>query len=270
MPANRNETDKALRIVFGPVAIVRAIPSREVSVVNIEVPEDFHVEVTNLLYGQDCLITLANLTGATYGVMEPDQVAEKTNQPQTEAAARITAIHGRVAGVKSLASRGISVISVEVPEDFHVEITQMVYGRDVLIMPVKMTAPTPYGVTKGAGQVCSSTVNPKAGTAAPSRVPKAMQMSAALRRQGITGTGGGMIRLPAPMNITRWLGSKCNDESFQEFLEVISAEQAAERVRELCGVESRKDIADDATARAAFMTRIYQPYIASTSGSHPS
>lgn len=232
-----NETKK-IQVAFGPVAIVRAIPSREISVINVEVPEEFHVEVTNLLYRRDVLITLSTFVGAHYGILDPEDVAIK---PAATGAANVdvVAVHGRVSGVRALPSRGVSIISVEVPEEAHVEVTQILYGRDVIVIPVVLGTTTPYGVSDGQGSV--HTPNPRAKTASP---------------HGLSS----LIRLPAPLNLVKWVGARCSEDAFQDFLGVRNEAQAADSVRRTCGIETRKELETNAQAKRIFLEKIYHPF----------
>lgn len=236
------ETEKKLRVAFGPVSIVRAIPSREISVINIEVPEEMHVELTNLVYGRDVLITLSTLVGASYGVLDPESLTTRPAPAGAAESADIVAVHGRVSGVRALPSRGVSVISVEVPEEAHVEVTQMLYGRDVIVVPVALGATTPYGLVKGTGKGAVHTPNPKAGTASPPGL-------------------NSMFRLPAPLDLVRWVGARCSEDDFQDFLGARNEAQAAQAVRATCGIETRKELASNQQARRVFMEQIYHPFI---------
>lgn len=46
----------------------------------------------------------------------------------------------------------------------------------------------------------------------------------------------------------------CNETAFQAFLKVDSADQAAEKIRRHCGIESRRELDSDETRRMMFST----------------
>lgn len=260
--------EKSLRVAFGPVAIVRAIPSREVSVINIEVPEDFHVEVTNLLYNRDCLITLSTFAGAKYGVLDPAspelQHSDQVEMPPSNAGGELQAVHGRVSGVRAVPTRGISVISVEVPEEAHVDVTQMLYGRDVIIMPTTLGKTTPYGVVAGRGK---SVHSPNRHAGGITNAGSGTNYAILTRPVDTQGPGvadgsrvGNMFHLPIQIDLVKWAGARCTEAAFQDFLAVRNEAQAVEAVRTICGIESRRELITNQRARSVFMERIYGPF----------
>jgi len=250
------EPSKKLLVAFGPVSMVKPIPSREVSVISVEIPEEFHIAVTNLLYGRDALVTLSSLQGAKYGILDPEN-DQSTGHAASHA--EIRAVHGSVAGVRAVPSRDISIVSIEVPEDAHVEVTQMLYGKDVLIMPSTLastTPRTPYGVIRNAASGTAHAPNPHAGSAAGQRGGVAPQA-----RSPMPGARpSGMFHIPAPVDIVKWVGARCSEDAFQDFLGVRNEAQAIQAVRERCGVESRRELATNQAARRIFMNTIYAPY----------
>lgn len=66
--------------------------------------------------------------------------------------------------------------------------------------------------------------------------------------------------------IAKWLGARCKDRAFWEWLSVIyrlpvdSAEDAARIVRNICNVQSRADIDGDPNAAALFERHIRGPW----------
>ena len=61
------------------------------------------------------------------------------------------AIYGPVVEIKALASRGVTRISIEIPEEYHKEVTGLFYSEHVLIThaPKEMRATNPFGVVGG-------------------------------------------------------------------------------------------------------------------------
>lgn len=247
------DTNKKVRVAFGPVSIVRAIPSREVSVINIEVPEEFHIEVTNLFYRRDVLISLARLNKTPYGVLDPDTATQESSGDEPQ---EVRAIHGCVCGVRAVPSRDISIISVEVPETAHVEVTQLLYGKEVIVIPVALGASKAYGVIKGAGCGTDHTANARAGSATPPRPQPTVYPS----RQPGRLPGNIHIAEPYQVNPVRWVAMRCGEDAFQDFMGVRNEAAAADKVREICGIESRAELNSSPRAKEAFMTHIYNPF----------
>lgn len=264
---------KIIRVAYGPISLVKAIPSREVSVIYIEVPEEMHVEVTNLVYRRDVLITLSKLVNVSYGVLDPH--LQNTVTPEENATSidqdksAVCAVHGQVVTVKAVASRGVSVIAVEVPEEAHVDVTQMLYGREVLVMPVSLGSMTPYGIVNKSGKGSVHKANPRAGTASPAntnlqenQIRSQIQTSPYPQRtpHGDHHPSSAMIRIPQPLDIVRWLALKCSEDEFQDFLNVRNEAQAIDMVRSLCGINTRKELKTNQEAKKIFMDMIYQPF----------
>lgn len=280
MPTENADLESSkLRVIFGPVSIVRAIPSREVSVISIEVPEEFHVEVTNLLYGRDALITLSTLVGASYGVIDPASpdlnVAQAATEDVPQASdEKVKAIHGRVIGVRAVSSRGVTIVNVEVPEQAHVQVTMLLYGHDVLVMPVSLGVATPYGVVTGCGSTVH-TPNARAGSIQPlSNLSRASFNAAKKTGQGAQfgqavqpGARSGLIRVPPVLDLVKWVSARCAEEGFQDFLEVRNEAQAIDYVRTTCAIASRRELMTNPAAKGIFMEQIYHPFLASTAGS---
>lgn len=64
--------------------------------------------------------------------------------------------------------------------------------------------------------------------------------------------GGALAKLAAML---------CADTDFQQFLDVKDADEAAKRVRKLCGVKSRAELDNDADAEAEFHKMIRGPWL---------
>lgn len=61
-----------------------------------------------------------------------------------------------------------------------------------------------------------------------------------------------------------WTVQRCREQSFQQFLGVDGEQAAAERVKEVCEVSSRRDLDRDVPAQARWNERIrrrYQQYL---------
>jgi len=253
---------KKLLVAHGAVATIKAIPSRELSVIYIELPIEHHVAATNLLFNQNALVSLSRLpAGTPFGVLDPAEPAV-TAQPLPDAPAGeqtedLTVVHGCVSGVRAVPSRQVTVITVDLPEDAHVAATRMLYGASVLAIPAALGPDTPFGLVQGAGKGAVHEQNRRsAHLRAPAPCTAGGSGFAALSRARVSG----LIHLPQQMNIVKWLGARCTEKGFQDFLGVRNEAQAKERVCQICGVESRKDIPGVPRARELFMSQIYRPF----------
>lgn len=189
---------------------------------------------------------------------------------------------GSVVNVRPIASRAVTRIEIEIPIEAHIEATSLLYGKDVLIVPVALQPTVPYGMTDGTvpdvgspgadGPQGSSPANAPA-SGSPTTAGKSAfsalaggKTSSAGRTATITrapGAGSPMLgRRDDAIDIVRWLGIRCNDGVFQEWLGAGDADDAASRVREICDVSSRKEISGSLPARRAFFDKIYKPFIA--------
>lgn len=141
-------------------------------------------------------------------------------------------IYGEVTTVKPIPTRQVTQIIIEIPEEFHIQATQLLFKRNAFILPCAEKTPL-AGATFGVTTL-GAAMNPKARTPEP------------VARQGL--------------NIPQWLAIKGQDERFQQFLGATDADHAARIIRERCRVESRADIADDEHALRVFMEEIYTPF----------
>jgi hypothetical protein len=302
-------------VVYGPVSLVRPVPSREVSIITVEVPEEMHVEVTNLLYGRDAMINVTHIKGAAYGVLnqnasESDRASNATQEMDEEALSinsdaseqdhsagplSSNMVYGRVCGVKAIMSRGISCISIEVPEECHVEVTQMLYGREVILVPVNLAVQTPYGVVCEPGSTVhkpnakaittSAFGEPVSASSLTAQTPRQSQAHktshvgrntnnpfAALARRSTPTVRENLTRkyrnvdiasYPNPENIdlVKWSVLRCKEKGFQEFMKAVNEEDAIQSVKDLCEIESRSEINSDFSAKARFIEYIYTPYM---------
>jgi hypothetical protein len=58
-----------------------------------------------------------------------------------------------------------------------------------------------------------------------------------------------------------WTVQRCREQPFQQFLGVTGEKAAADRVKEVCEVESRADLDRDLTAKARWNERIRLAYL---------
>lgn len=190
-------------------------------------------------------------------------------------------IHGHVVNVRLIAGRGVTRVELEIPSEAHVPATALVHDQDVIIALANFSTPLPYGVLE-AGPDGLRSLNTSAR-----RPGQQAQQSGSAQRQGHAGvrpssapstarrpgagstnssgagprnSGGAAVHSGA-IDIVRWLGARCKEEEFQLFLGARTEAGAIERVREICGVESRADIPRDRDARAVFFANIHRPFL---------
>ena len=265
---------KKLRIVHGAVSMVRAIPSREVSVITVEIPEEHHVQATMLVHGQHVLILRSALaSGTKYGIHDVDLGAGSTD-PLAFAAGQVdenqdvpTILHAVVAMVRPFPSRMISSLYLEVPDSHHIEVTNLLHGRDAILFPVKLPK-APLGIMKPGALPPS--LEPSKGIPA-RKMSETPRLSGGSRSAGggtapsATGSAppsGLLGRHEKTIVATRWLGIHCPTESFQDWLGVRNEAAARNKVCEMCGVSSRAEIhfRDNPAAFEAFLTKVFNPF----------
>lgn len=173
----------------------------------------------------------------------PDSAAASGNE---EAPARVA--HGNVVNVRTIPARSVTRVEIELPIEFHVEATSLLFGKDVLIVGVKLPKAIPYGITDGAPGVDLQSARRPASARPPSSVRAPVH--------------GGLGHIEDGVDIAKWLGARCTEEPFQIWLGVRTEAGAASKVRALCGVRSRADIARSPKARAAFFEKIHRPFVA--------
>lgn len=263
-------SNKPLLVVHGAVSTVKAISSREISVVFVEIPIESHVAATNLLFDKDALVARNRLQGSLpFGVLNPAAMGAASAGPDEHPPSQesyplgdaTTLAHGRVSEVRPLPSRGVSVIKIELPEEAHVALTELLYGQNALILPANLrqhdSDPTPYGLVQSSGHGTVHKPNPRA-PAPPLSTSKPPSAFASLARRA---AGSSMFHIPSPqLHVVRWLGIRCTESEFQDFLGVRNEGQAKERVCEICGVQSRKEIPQSPDAMRSFMDKIYKPF----------
>lgn len=182
--------------------------------------------------------------------MTDPKTASAANTPSE----RVRVAHGNVVNVRPIHSRGVTRIEIELPIESHIEATSLLYGKDVLIMGVKLGAGAAYGITDGTlpGAGTDSTAGGSSEGRATQSTPSAPGPSR-----------GGLHKHEDTLDIVRWLGVRCASADFQDWLQVRNEAAAVEQVRLTCGVQSRADIPKSPAARRAFIEKIYRPFIAS-------
>lgn len=166
---------------------------------------------------------------------------------------KVRVAFGSVVNVKAIPTREVTRIEIEVPIEFHAELTRLLFGRDALVLPSNLPANVNYGVMDSP----DTPVGHEPGSTSPSR---SEQSPSAFRRLAGRAPGGTVQRGAPTLDIVKWLGMRCMDSSFQAFLGASSSEDAAQTVRDICGVASRSEIPGDSTARSLFYQHIYHPY----------
>lgn len=150
-------------------------------------------------------------------------------------------IYGEVVTVKPIPTRQVTQIVVEIPDEHHIAATQLLFGRNAFIMPCASKTQLQgmrFGVTT-LGAMLNPPADPEPTPA--QRTPD--------------GTSGADI-----INVTQWLALRGKDENFHAFLGVDSEAAAADKVREICQVSSRAEIAADDDAYKIFLEQIYKPF----------
>lgn len=181
---------------------------------------------------------------------------------------KVRVAYGSVVNVKAIPTRDVTRIEIELPIESHAELTRLLFGRQALVLPGNLPASVNYGVMDSPnGQTSSSGEAIRADALAkPSssfsrlvthRHPAGHAPAATTTTMTRTGT---VTRGAAPLDIVKWLGMRCGDSNFQEFMKALTSEDAAQAVRNVCGVASRSEIPANATARALFYQQIYHPY----------
>jgi hypothetical protein len=259
-------TDSTDRVAaaYGPVLNIRAMRGREVDSITIEIPCEFHVQTTALLYGKAVIVTPIRLpTTVGYGIVHADMLADEEDDAEDGAPALAPlptgAILAHVAVVRPAPSRGVTILTLELPLEFHVAATSLLFGRDVLVLPSNLPATTPLGPlpdaldAAGGERAPEPAAQPRATEPARQSGQTTNPSSAAPRRPALTRRDDSVV--PA-----QWLGIHCAESKFQDWLQVHNEAQAIERVREMCEVASRRELATNPQARHLFLTLIYNPF----------
>lgn len=168
---------------------------------------------------------------------------------------------GSVVNVRAIPTRGVTRVEIELPIEFHAELTRLLFGRDALVLPSNLPPTVNYGVMDSAG---TDSPVPDHGAEAARPAPTGRSgneaSGSAFGRLAGRSPGGTVTRGAPTLDIIKWLGMRCDEASFQGFLQTTSSEGAAQAVRDICGVASRSQIPADTNARALFYKHIYHPY----------
>lgn len=180
--------------------------------------------------------------------------------------------YGNVVNIRSIPTRQVTRIEIELPIESHVEATRLLFGQDVLVIPVKLGPTQAYGMvsenehapSESAPEACSAQSAPPVRHSAPAAVHNSAL--AALARSATPSARGsvraGLSQEHARLDIVRWLGVRCREDAFQDWLGVRTEAAAVERVREMCGVSSRAEIPSSPASRQVFFRDIHAPFLA--------
>jgi hypothetical protein len=163
---------------------------------------------------------------------------------------------GSVVNVKAIPTREVTRVEIELPIEFHAELTRLLFGRDALVLPSNL----PDGVNYGVMDSPETTASHEQQQAGESTERQISRSPSAISRVAGRAPGGTVQRGAPSLDIVRWLGMRCGESSFQAFLKASSREGAAQAVRDICGVVSRSEIPGNTTARSMFYQHIYHPF----------
>jgi hypothetical protein len=164
--------------------------------------------------------------------------------------------YGNVVNIRSIPTRQVTRIEIELPIEAHVEATRLLFGQDVLVIPVKL------GPTQAYGMVSGNEHAPSEGAPAPVRSSALAALATPATPFARSSVRAGLNQEHARLDIVRWLGARCREDAFQDWLGVRTEAAAVERVREMCGVSSRSEIPSSPALRQAFFRDIHGPFLA--------
>lgn len=142
-------------------------------------------------------------------------------------------LFGQVVTVRPVPTRGVTQVVIEIPSEFHIKATQLLFDQNALVFASDESIQMPYGIAQLAG----GEIVP-AQPAQPKRV----------QSQG------------SAFDVTRWLALRCKEGEFWQFLGCTSEAAAIDRVRQICEVDSRADIAQNDRAMSLFKSEILEPF----------
>jgi hypothetical protein len=181
--------------------------------------------------------------------------------------------YGNVVNIRSIPTRQVTRIEIELPIEAHVEATRLLFGQDVLVIPVKLGPTQAYGMvsgdeqapSEGAPGACSaqSDLAVRQGTPAPVRSSALAALATPATPFARSSVRASLSQEHARLDIVRWLGARCREDAFQDWLGVRTEAAAVERVREMCGVSSRSEIPSSPALRQVFFRDIHAPFLAS-------
>ena len=165
----------------------------------------------------------------------------------------VSTVHGTVARVIDVPSQGMSYLRIEVPIEYHAELTRQFYGKRVLVVPAGAAmAGQPYGIfNTGVDAPPAPPAAPKASIKAPER----------------TGPPGGALSKSAAM--------LCDAEAFKRFAWADSAGHedmpddfgsgdADAFIKAQCGISSKAELDHDPEAESRFrvLMSMYREWLA--------
>lgn len=163
-----------------------------------------------------------------------DQREKSEQENQTQA------MFGRVVNVRNVGSRQVTQIIIEIPDEFHVQATSLLYNRDAFVLATDgRPGPGSYGLVRLNG-----------GEPTP---PPAESHPA--ERAGTKYNG-----LNIDVDPIKWLGVQCTTVAFMQWIGADSESDAVNKVRGICQVNSRREISINAHARNRFIEKIYLPF----------
>lgn len=143
---------------------------------------------------------------------------------------------GQVVNIRIVPTRDVTQIVIEVPAEYHVALTTMLFGKNAMLFAASPKVQKPYGIYP---------------------LDKIDEPSDNEEKQSISFKEGGLTH---SINITKWLGIQCQTVRFIQWIGAEDSNAAIAKVRELCGVTSRSEIQNNRSARLNFMNKIYHPY----------
>jgi hypothetical protein len=256
-PSDELASAGEVAVAYGAVTNVRALRAKEVTSITIELPEEHHVQATSLFYNRDVFVIPARLKALGYGVMSANMLDGQGRRPRPRegAAGRedeapegvatdAGAILARAVTIRPVPSRGISIITIELPDEYHVYTTSLLFGGDALVVASSLPEGTPHG--------------PRQASPPPRRAAEGLGSPRTSSDHATRPRGLG--KAEDQVNAARWLGIHCKEDEFQAWLGAHNEAQAIERVRKICGVASRSEIASDRAAQQRFISQLYHPF----------
>jgi hypothetical protein len=143
-------------------------------------------------------------------------------------------VYGEVVTVKPIPTRAVTQIVIEIPEEYHIQATTMLFRKNAFVFAGDLGLTMPFGVAK-LGENGFQT-QPLPEKAHPKRDTE------------------------SSLDIVKWLAFRCREGDFQRFMGCESEAQTIDRVREICEVDSRADIPLSTEATAKFMEHIFNAF----------
>lgn len=145
-------------------------------------------------------------------------------------------VYGEVVTVKPIPTRAVTQIVIEIPEEYHIQATTMLFRKNAFVFACADGTNMPFGVAKLGENGFQTQALPEKQT----------------KRQNPIADQS--------IDIVKWLAFRCREGDFQRFMECESEPQTIDKVREICQVESRADIPSNEAATEKFMEHIYTAF----------